>query len=419
MMRKLIKEFKINKRRYVFNGSSLDLFDISDEDEYKKYLNEDDILDIDEEGSNHIAKVVLNVSNDCNLRCKYCYADDGVYAHKTRTLMSEETLDKILRTLEDRGINEIGIVSFFGGEPLLNFSLIKKGLMEFSSRFKIGVFEIVTNGILLNEEKINELSKYHVNLSVSIDGPKECTDELRGEGTFDKAYKALMLAKNKNFSNLYASATYTKIHENKGYSVSDIEKYFEKLGVKATVSRVLTKDQRLAPEIRFGMDQQKKSIENSLIRIEKNEKKGAINPFLNRVMQSLLLKTKSSTFCDDLLLENAISFDCDGSIFNCFHFWGDEKYDVSDWSKNEIIEKENDKNKITMCRECWARNFCKECVAAMMDGTLNKPMKKDGGCDSADIYEECLIQILELIEAGRFTSIANNFLDNFMVYKSE
>lgn len=417
-MKKFIKEFRVKGNKYVFNGSNLDLFKVTDENEYYNYLKEEDSLEKPVMSSNSLVKIVLNVSNSCNLRCKYCYADDGVYGHKNRNLMSEETLEKVLKMLEDRGICEIGIVSFFGGEPLLNFSLIKKGLEEFSKRFKIGVFEIVTNGLLLNEEKINHLKKYHVNLSVSMDGPIECTDVLRGRGTFDKAYKALMLAKEKNFPKLYASVTYTKIHEDKGYTFADIENYVKKMGIRASISRVLTQDKTLIPEERFELDKQKKYINNSLKKIEKNEKEGSINPFLYRVLLSLIFKTKSYTFCDDLQLENSIAFDYDGAIFNCFHFWGDKRYDVSDWSMNETIKKENDKNNFAMCRECWARNFCKECTAAMMYGLINNPIR-DGKCDSENIYEVCLTEILALIEEGRFEKIVSNFIENFMVYTSE
>lgn len=415
-MEKYIKEFDINKNKYVFNGNTLDLFKITDQKKYMEYLEKNNTFEQTKLNSNQRAKIVLNVSNNCNLKCKYCYAEEGMYAHKNKGLMSAQTLDNVINYLKNLGVEEIGIVSLFGGEPLLNFPIIQKALSDFTTYFNVFNFEVVTNGYLLTEEIIKLFKFYNVNLSVSIDGPRECTDKLRGEGTFDKAFRALKLAQNANYPKLSASATYTKIHEDMGYSFEDIEEYFESIGVRATISRVLSNDMELLPEQSFDLERQRANIRDSLYKLENNIQRGSLNPFLYRTLMSLFLDTKSYSFCDDLDPSISLTFDYDGSIFNCFHFWGEDKYNVSDGTINSGIEFVNDKNNKKKCKECWARNLCKECTAAIMQGTLTESFRGDE-CLSADIYEVCINEILNLYQIGKLGNIKENFINNFLTYK--
>ncbi len=139
-----------------------------------------------------ISYVVLQISHSCNLSCRYCFAGGGAY-RGTPVLMSEETARRAVDFL----LNQFGpgkfSFGFFGGEPLMNFNLLKKvvGLVnkEAAKRDKKTAFHVTTNGILLTKDVVEFLIHHNFTLIVSIDGPKPLHDEMRvfknGSGSFD------------------------------------------------------------------------------------------------------------------------------------------------------------------------------------------------------------------------------------------
>ena len=182
----------------------MELFRVINEDDISTYMAQNDTSICKKQvvNGNSISKVVLNVSNKCNLRCKYCYADGGQYASKKDELMSMQTLKDIIAELHSKGIKRIGVVSFFGGEPLLNYPLIKSGIELFNNTFEIRNYEIVTNAWYLNEENITFFKENHVNLAISIDGPQDITDLLRGKGSYAKVLESLHTAKQLGYLSL-------------------------------------------------------------------------------------------------------------------------------------------------------------------------------------------------------------------------
>jgi len=128
-----------------------------------------------------VGTMILQISHACNLRCKYCYADSGSYGGPTE-LMSKEVGERAIDFLIDNsGNRDVLEVTFFGGEPLLNFSLVKH-LVEYarekdtSKKFK---FSMTTNGTLLTAQVSEWLSDNGFSLIVSLDGPEEIHDEVR------------------------------------------------------------------------------------------------------------------------------------------------------------------------------------------------------------------------------------------------
>ena len=143
--------------------------------------------------SDKVKALCLHVSHDCNLRCKYCFADEGAY-HAQREVMSWETakaaIDFLIRKSGNRKVLE---VDFFGGEPLMNFDVVKKavyyGKEEARKAGKRILFTTTTNGLLLDDETIAFLNEEMENVVLSIDGRKEVHDAVRktvnGKGSFD------------------------------------------------------------------------------------------------------------------------------------------------------------------------------------------------------------------------------------------
>lgn len=416
-MRKQLKEIITDNKKYVFDGVTFGLYKITDENEYKIYKEGEDIQPYKTIDKSYRSKIVFNFSNNCNLKCKYCYADGGTYSTKHKRIMSRDVFDELISHLQDDGVKRIDIISFFGGEPLLNYDLIKYALPLLQQIFKVGTYEIITNGWFLSIDKLLLFQKYNVRLVISCDGPEIITDDLRGSGTFQRAIQAYKSAKNLGYNNISMSATYTKKHEEMGYTYDDVVNYFENNGIKASISRVLSNNKDMIPERALSFEDIKKDIDRSIIKIINKDKSGNINPFLYRVLLSIVYGARSFNFCDDLNSGWQVSYDYDGKAYNCFHFWGDENYSL--YPNEETAEKlikANDKNSIEICKNCWAKYFCKVCTAAVLQGTYDL-FKEKGKCIDQDIYEYVIRCIIRITEQGQIDELFQIFKDDFVEYK--
>ncbi|WP_330586546.1 radical SAM protein [Aminipila terrae] len=131
-----------------------------------------------------IKAICLHVAHDCNLACKYCFAEEGEYQQGHRGLMSYEVGKKALDFLiENSGTRKNLEVDFFGGEPLMNWEVVKKLVAYGREQEKIHNknfrFTLTTNGILLDDEVIEFANKEMANVVLSLDGRKEVNDKLR------------------------------------------------------------------------------------------------------------------------------------------------------------------------------------------------------------------------------------------------
>ncbi len=143
--------------------------------------------------SNEVKALCLHVSHDCNLRCKYCFADEGAY-HSAREVMSLATakaaIDFLLKNSGKRRVLE---VDFFGGEPLMNLGVVKETVAYAKAEgAKLGkkfLFTTTTNALLLDDETIRFFNEEMENVVLSLDGRKEVHDAVRktvnGKGSFD------------------------------------------------------------------------------------------------------------------------------------------------------------------------------------------------------------------------------------------
>lgn len=140
-----------------------------------------------------IKAVCLHVAHDCNLRCGYCFASTGDF-NQGRKLMDFKTAKNVIDFLIEKSEKRRNLeVDFFGGEPLLNFDVVKKtveygrGLEErFNKNFR---FTLTTNGVLLDDEKIKFINENMDNVVLSLDGRKDVNDRFRvtktGHGSHD------------------------------------------------------------------------------------------------------------------------------------------------------------------------------------------------------------------------------------------
>lgn len=166
-----------------------------------------------------VKALCLHIAHDCNLACQYCFAEEGEY-HGRRALMSFEVGKKALDFLiANSGMRTNLEVDFFGGEPLMNFQVVKDlvayGRSQEAAHNKKFRFTLTTNGVLLNDDIMEFANKEMSNVVLSIDGRKEVNDQMRpfrnGTGSYDLIVpKFLKLAESRNQNNYYARGTFTR-----------------------------------------------------------------------------------------------------------------------------------------------------------------------------------------------------------------
>jgi len=317
----------------------------------------------------NLKALCLHVSHDCNLRCEYCFASEGDY-NSGRELMSEEVAIKAVDYLvaNSGGRHKIEI-DFFGGEPLMNFEVVE-AVVKYGRRIekesgKLFHFTITTNGMLLNDYRIDFINKNMDNVVISIDGRKESHDPVRhdcnGKGSYDKIVPlAQKLVAGRNGKSYFVRGTFTA--KNKDFS-NDVM-HLANLGFKEI---------SVEPVVGSGSDLYFKEsdtpdllneYENLAIKyIEKlssDDKFRFYHFYINLDDGPCLFKR--ITACGAGYEYMAVS--PDGKLYPCHQFVGQEEFVVGDiyhgifnnklcmeLKNNTIFEKE-------ACRECWAKLFC-------------------------------------------------------------
>ncbi len=211
------------------------------EDTYEPYMK-----DFAKKRQTVVKALCLHIAHDCNLACRYCFAEEGEY-HGRRALMSFEVgkaaLDYLIANSGNRRNLE---VDFFGGEPLMNFDVVKElvayGREQEKLHDKKFRFTLTTNGVLLNDDILEFANKEMGNLVLSIDGRKEVHDKMRpfrgGQGSYDMILpKFKHAAESRNQTNYYVRGTYT--HFNTDFSedvLSLADQGFEQISVEPVVA---------------------------------------------------------------------------------------------------------------------------------------------------------------------------------------
>ena len=168
--------------------------------------------------SNEVKALCIHICHDCNLRCRYCFADEGAY-HSAREFMSEQTAKKAIDFLiANSGNRRILEADFFGGEPLMCLDVIKNVVayareqgQKYGKKF---LFTTTTNALLLDDDAIDFFNREMENVVLSLDGRREVHDAIRktvnGKGSFDivlpKINKFVQSRGNKSY---YVRGTFT------------------------------------------------------------------------------------------------------------------------------------------------------------------------------------------------------------------
>jgi len=385
---------KTNKLNVIYHIPSGNICKVSDEifdclkrndydnQEVIKLLSALNELPVIKTGKNKPKSELLNnvlfiSSENCNLRCKYCFVEHGRYNGKTDTKnMDLETyIDSIRYALHryPKGIKSIG---FFGGEPLLNFDTIKEFVLWYEEsvlnknkdlyRTKFG---IVTNGTLANADVINFLIEHDIAVTLSIDGPKDVNDSARvmvnGESSYDIIFNNLDLWSNDKLT-LGIEATINNYHI-KNYRPGIVKDWIDNLRKlnfnDLAMFTVVTdnEDTKITDAITLG------KIYNEVVdywfdKILNEDDLKCVDTFVLGMTNNILLKRYVSS-CS---VYNSLTVDPCGKTFPCQMFCQSGSYcmgsiqDQTDTKRDKIIEELmlTDRNDVKDCKDCWVRNFC-------------------------------------------------------------
>lgn len=370
------------------------------EDEYEDYITEF------KERPTVVKALCLHIAHDCNLACKYCFAEEGEY-HGDRSMMSFEVGKQALDFLVENSGNRRNLeVDFFGGEPLMNFEVVKQLVAygrsleeEHNKKFR---FTLTTNGVLLDDEVMEFANREMANVVLSIDGRKEVHDTMRptrnGKGSYD-----LIIDKFKKFAKLRAGKSYyvrgTFTHDNLDFSKDVLhlaDEGFDQISVEPVVGpeeeRYTIKEADL-PKIMEEYDLLAKEI-------IKREKEGRGFTFFHFMIDLTggPCVAKRLSGCGSGTEYLAVT--PWGDLYPCHQFVGEDDfavgtvYDgvtrqdiVSEFKKTSVYSKED-------CRDCFARFYCSGGCSAnsyKLNGTINGTYEV--GCKLERKRVECALMV--------------------------
>lgn len=392
----MIYKTKINGNLYFFDGSKYIL--------YKNEINDSNELDTDihfiKPLPRRLEKLNLLVSTICNGQCIYCYQKEGFFGDIS-PIMDRNSADEILKYLSLK-YDQIGNVSFFGGEPTLNLDILKYLTNELDANFIIDSFSITSNGTLFDKETVEFLSEFNYNIVLSIDGPEFINNKMRKNLNYDMILKAIELLSNADLKdNLILNCTYTKYHEN-NYDKEMLKNFFNKLGIAYHISDVITDKENIKLSSTNRTERNKTDISESFERLIDNSLNKDINNYARDIVEAILYGNASSSFCNDVIEGYSETFDTNSNRHHCISLIKEE----IDFEK---MNKINNKNN-SICNKCWAKNLCRDCVTKYFLSADNK-LKNLNDCNRKSYYEYSMDTLIRIYDSSeeRFYKIFENY----------
>ena len=351
-----------------------------------------------------VKALCLLVAQDCNLRCAYCFADTGEY-HGERALMDLDTAKASIDFLISHSGNRRNLeVDFFGGEPLMNFEVVKKiveyGREQEKLHNKNIRFTLTTNAYHVTDEMAEFINKEMKNVVISIDGRKEVHDKMRknvaGEGSYDKVLEnAHKIVDGRGGKEYYVRGTYTA--ENLDFS-NDVCALADAGFDQVSVEPVVTGESYAIRE--EHVPQLKHEYEILAREYIKRDKEGKGFNFFHFMIDL------NSGPCLNKRLRGCgagseyLAVTADGSLYPCHQFAGMEGFRMGSVREEEIdpeIKREFMETHVFTkqgCSECWAKYYCSGGCAANAyhsPGDIRKPYKI--GCETEKKRIETAIAI--------------------------
>ena len=322
--------------------------------------------DTSTETTRHIRRITLHVSNDCNLRCKYCYAEGGNYKQERR-LMTMETAQMFVDFCCNN-FDSIGYIVFFGREPMLNIEVMDFICTQFKTYYSSGKssflpwFAIITNGTILTPRALQFIKEHISLITVSIDGPKTINDTNRvysnGRGSYEHIARFIRTILNETNVKIQYETTYTQSHVDAHLRYRDIARFMkDEFGINGFISNDLNID----PNI--GIDDIRTIDYDHLATTDFID----LPEYFWLILESFV-QNKTRMICK--AGKGVLGINCEGTIYPCHILNGKERYSLGNINgKNIFTAPENyqtflsntDFKSSETCKSCWAYKLCSGC----------------------------------------------------------
>jgi len=395
-------KYKVEEIEEVY-GDLVEL--INEEMLYSKDLYEE--IAHRDNSKSFIKALCLNIIHDCNLKCKYCFADEGEYKGCRKTMTAEVGKKAIDYVIKKSGPRKNIEVDLFGGEPLMAFNTIKE-IVDYAREqekiFNKNIrFTMTTNATLLNDEIMEYIDKNMGNIVLSIDGRKDVNDKVRvrcdGSGCYDSILPKIkkMVEMRDKSKQYYVRGTFTR--ENTDF-FEDV-KHLADLGFEeVSVEPVVLPDEHSLSLRREDLpvifEQYDKLYEEML----KRHKEGNEFKFyhFNIDLQGGPCVYKRISGCG--AGHEYVAITPDGEVYPCHQFVGNEEFmlgNIYEEGFNEELSNTFKKAHIynkPKCRECWARFYCSGgCQANNFNFNGDMHIPYEVGCEMQKKRIECAIAL--------------------------
>ena len=355
-----------------------------------------------------VKALCLHIAHDCNLKCVYCFAGEGEY-HGKRSLMSSEVgkkaIDFIIANSAMRHNLEI---DFFGGEPLMNFKVVKEivkyGREQEKLHNKNFRFTLTTNGVLLNDDVMDYVNENMQNVVISLDGRKEINDRMRpkagGQGSYDTIVpKFQKLAESRNQTDYYIRGTFTR--QNLDFMEDVIHMAdlgFKQISVEPVVGKEDNEYAIREEDIPKVLAEYEKLAAELYERHNKGRKEDFNFFHFNIDLSGGPCVAKRLSGCGAGTEYLAVT--PEGDLFPCHQFVGFDEFKmgtVFEGVKTQELREEFSNCNVYAkkeCKECWAKFYCSGGCAAnahQLGGDILTPYKI--GCELQKKRVECAIMI--------------------------
>ena len=362
-----------------------------------------------------VKALCLHVAHTCNLNCSYCFASQGKY-HGERALMSYETGKQALDFLiAHSGTRRNLEVDFFGGEPLMNFDVVKQLVAyarsvekEHGKHFR---FTLTTNGMLIDEDVIDFANRECANVVLSLDGRKEIHDRFRvdyaGNGSWERIVpKFQQLVKARGGKNYYMRGTFT--HANPDF-LKDIQVMldlgFDELSMEPVVCAEGDPSALTEEDLPVVMKQYE-DLARLLVRRRREGRPFTFYHYMIDLSGGPCVYKRISG-CGSGTEYMAVT--PWGDLYPCHQFVGEEKFRLGDiWQGVTNLEGQEEFAACNVyareeCRSCWARLYCSGgCAANAYHATGSVRGVYRMGCELFKKRMECAIwaEAVRSLEAG-------------------
>ena len=357
-----------------------------------------------------VKALCLHIAHDCNLACKYCFASEGEYNQNKRELMSYEVGKRALDFLvENSGSRHNLEVDFFGGEPLMNFEVVKElvkyGRSIEEEKDKKFRFTLTTNGVLLNDDILDFANKEMSNLVLSIDGRREVHDRMRpfrgGQGSYDKIVdKFKKAADSRNQMNYYVRGTFTRNNLDFSEDVKHLADLgFEQISVEPVVAAEDEPYSIREEDVPVILEQYDKLALDLLERKKKGKPVNFFHFMIDLTGGPCVAKRLSGCGSGTEYL----SVTPTGDLYPCHQFVGKDDFklgDVYTGITNTSVQNEFKLCNVyakEKCRECFARFYCSGGCAA---NSYNFSGDINGAYDIGCMLQKKRVEVAIMLKAA-------------------